>query len=143
MQTELSDRTDDAVVAGTVSVFTVQQARDLVSFFARVTTEKDVEGFLRGFTEDCVVQYGEFPTMVGKAAFRPFVVNMFSHKLKDFVCRKTLRTLNANVIGGTWTADWTDADSGNKKSGRGFEFWIMRGQQIARWDAAFNAWTVK
>lgn len=143
MQTELADRTDDTVLACGESAFTVQQARDLVNLFARVTTAKKVDEFLGGFTEDCVVQYGEFPTMVGKAAFRPFVEQMFSPKLKDFVCQKSLRTLNGNVIGGTWTAQWTDADSGKHKRGRGFEFWIMRGQQIARWDAAFNAWTVK
>jgi len=121
----------------------VQQARDLVALLAKVTTSKSVDDFLAGFTDDCVVQYGEFPVMIGKSSFRPFVEQMFSPKLKDFVCEKTLRSLNNNVIGGTWAATWIDADSGKRKAGRGFDFWIMRGQRIARWDAAFNAWSVK
>jgi hypothetical protein len=79
--------------------------------------------------------------MVGKRAFKPFVQQMFSPKLQDFVCRKSLRSINANVIGGTWSAEWIDADTRKKKLGRGFEFWIMRGKQIARWDAVFNMWS--
>ena len=143
MQIELADTTSDEMLASGAGHFTVQEARDLVALFAKVTTSKDVDEFLGGFTDDCIVQYGEFPVMKGKDEFRPFVKNMFSPKLKDFVCQKSLRTLNGNVIGGTWTAAWTDADSGKKKAGRGFEFWIMRDQKIARWDAAFNSWSVK
>lgn len=118
----------------------VAEARALVKMFAEVTTSKNVEDFLGGFTDDCVVHYGEFPVMRGKAALRPFVQNMFSDRLKDFACQKTLRCLNGNVIGGTWTATWVDSKTGKKKAGRGFEFWIMDGQRIARWDAAFNSW---
>ena len=140
MQTELVDATDDAVVASGVSDISLAEARRLVALFADVTTSKDVERFLAGFTEDCVVQFGRFPTMRGKQQLRPFVESMFSPRLKDFVCRKTLRTLSGNVIGVTWTSDWVDANSGKRKSGRGFEFWIMRGDRIARWDAAFNSW---
>jgi ketosteroid isomerase-like protein len=142
IQTELVDHTDDTVLAAGPSGISVQEARDLVKLFAEVTTSKNVDDFLSGFTEDCVVHYGEFPVMRGKAEFRPFVEQMFSDRLQSFVCRKSLRTLNGNVIGGTWIAEWTDARTGKRKQGRGFEFWIMRGRQIARWDAAFNAWDV-
>jgi SnoaL-like domain len=140
MQTELIDGTDDAVIASGVSDIPLAEARRLVALFADVTTTKDVEKFLSGFTDDCVVQYGPFPTIRGKQQLRGFTISMFSPKLKDFICRKTLRTLSGNVIGGTWTAEWVDAESGKKKLGRGFEFWIMRDSQIARWDAAFNYW---
>ena len=143
MQTELNDSTADDVLGTGATQFAVAEARELVAYFAKVTTSKDVDAFLAGFTDDCVVQYGEFQTVIGKKAFRPFVERMFSQKLKDFVCRKSLRSLNENVIGGTWTAEWTDADSGKRKLGRGFEFWIMRGRQIARWDAAFDFWSAQ
>ena len=139
-QTDLADRTDDDVIASGVSDITLQQTRDLVKLFAEVTTSKNVDDFLSGFTDDCIVYYGEFPVMTGKAQLRPFVEQMFSPRLENFVCTKSLRTLNGNVIGGTWNATWTDGKSKQKKAGRGFEFWIMRGDQIARWDAAFNAW---
>lgn len=143
MPINLTDTTSDAVLARGATCFSVQEARDLVALFAKVTTSKNVDDFLSGFTDDCVVQYGEFPVIMGKGAFRPFVERMFSPKLKDFVCHKSLRALNDNVIGGTWSAQWIDAESGKKKAGRGFEFWIMRGRQIARWDAAFNSWPAR
>jgi hypothetical protein len=142
LQTDLVDATDDGVMVSGVSEIPLAEARRLVAFFADVTTTKDVDKFLSGFTDDCVVQFGRFPTMRSKREFRPFVASMFTPRLQDFVCRKTLRSLNANVIGVTWTSEWVDADSGKKKAGRGFEFWIMRADQIARWDAAFNAWDV-
>ena len=139
-QTDLSDLTDDDVIASGVSQTSLREARDLVKLFAAVTTSKNVDDFLSGFTDDCIVHYGEFPLMTGKAQFRPFVEQMFSPRLENFVCTKSLRSLNGNVIGGTWNATWIDGKSKQKKAGRGFEFWIMRGNQIARWDAAFNAW---
>lgn len=140
MQTQLIDATDDAVIASAASDIPLAEARRLVALFAEVTTSKDVDRFLAGFTDDCVVRFGRFPTMRGKQQLRPFVESMFSPRLTDFICRKTLRTLSGNVIGVTWISEWVDANSGKRKSGRGFEFWIMRDEQIARWDAAFNSW---
>ena len=128
-QTDLLDQTSDDVIASGVSDISVQEARDLVKLFAEVTTSKNVDEFLSGFTDDSVVQYGKFPQMTGKGQFRSFVEQMFSPRLKDFVCTKSLRTLNGNVLGGTWNATWVDAKTGKAKAGRGFEFWIMRGNQ--------------
>jgi hypothetical protein len=139
-QTTTADATDDAVLTSGATAMSVADARALVKMFAEVTTSKNVEDFLGGFTEDCVVQHGEFPLMRGKDELRPFVRNMFSDQLQDFDCQKTLRCLNGNVIGGTWTAKWVDAKTGKRKASRGFEFWIMDGHRIARWDAAFNSW---
>ena len=142
MQSELIDGTDEAVIASGVSDIPLAEARRLVAMFAEITTSANVERFLSGFTEDCVVQFGRFPTMRGKEQLRPFVESMFSPRLKNFVCRKALRTLSGNVIGVTWTSEWIDANSGKQKAGRGLEFWIMRGELIARWDAAVNSWDV-
>ncbi len=139
MATQMLNQTDDVDLEAGASTIGVEHARELVQLFAEVTTSKDVEAFLAGFTDDCVVQYNQFPVMHGKAALRPFVQEMFSPRLENFVCHKTLRCLSGNVIGGTWDATWTDSKSGKRKSGRGFEFWMMRGDQIARWDASFTA----
>ena len=139
-QTELVDATDEAVIVSGVSEIPLAEAQRLVAMFAEATTAKDVERFLAGFTEDCVVHFGRFPVMRGKGQLRPFVATMFSPRLAHFVCRKTLRSVNGNVLGVTWTTEWRDASSGKMKAGRGLEFWIMRGSRIARWDAAFNSW---
>ena len=122
LQTELLDQTSDEVIVSGPSEMSVQEARELVKLFADVTTSKNVDDFLSGFTDDCVIQYGGFPQMTGKEQFRPFVEQMFSSRLKEFVCTKSLRTLNGNVLGGTWGANWIDAKTGKAKAGRGFEF---------------------
>lgn len=141
VQRDLVDGTSDEALEAGASTITLAHARALVQQFAEVTTSKDVGAFISGFTDDCVVHYGQFPEIRGKAALRDFMTKMFPPRLKDFTCRKTLRSLSGNVIGVTWISEWTDAQSGNKrKKGRGFEFWIMRGDRIARWDAAFNVW---
>ena len=141
-QRELIDATDDEVLASGPSEISVDKARELVATYEKVTTSKNVVAFLSGFTDDCIVQYGQFPIMRGKDELLPFVERMFAPNLHDFVCRKSLRCLSGNVIGGTWTAEWNDPKSQTKMAGRGFEFWIMRGEQIARWDAAFNSWAI-
>jgi ketosteroid isomerase-like protein len=138
MAAEILDHTDEADLRAGASTMGLEHARELVQFFAEVTTSKDVEAFLAGFTDDCVVQYNQFPIMHGKDALRPFMQKILSPR-RDFVCRKTLQCLSGNVIGAMWLATWTDSDSGKPKSGRGLEFWIMRGDQIARWDASFTA----
>jgi ketosteroid isomerase-like protein len=137
---ELQDATDNEDLAAGPGLIGLEHARALVRQFAEVTTSKDVDALLAGFPDGCIVQYGAFPVMRGKEALRPFVKEMFSPRLRDFICEKTLRTLSGNVIGGTWTATWTDAKSGKPRSGRGLEFWTMRGDQIARWDANFASW---
>jgi len=143
VQLDLTDSTTDAVLESGATVFTVAEARELVAMFARVTSAKDADAFLDGFTDDCVVQYGAFPMLTGKKALRTLVKQMFSPRFDNFVCRKSLRCLNGNVIGGSWVSDWVDLDTGTRRSGRGFEFWIMRGRKIARWDAAFNEQPVR
>ncbi len=104
-QTELVDATDDRVLASGSSEIRVDRARELVVLFAEVTTSKDVDDFLSGVTDDCVVQYAEFPIMRGKDELRPFVERLFSPNLHVFVCRKSLRCLSGNLIGGTWITE--------------------------------------
>ncbi len=34
----------------------------------------------------------------------------------------------------------TDRNTGKRIRTHGIEFWIMRGERVARWDGAVNAW---
>ncbi|WP_206420115.1 nuclear transport factor 2 family protein [Minwuia thermotolerans] len=138
LQERLVEATEDQVLASGPEEISIEKARELVQFFAEVSTSLDAERFLEGFTDDCIVRYGTFPEMRGKEKFRPFVDAMMSAKMKNFFCRKELRTINGNVLGVQWENDWVDADSGKRKTGRGLEFWILRGERIARWDAVFT-----
>jgi ketosteroid isomerase-like protein len=91
-QQDLVDGTDDAALAAGASTIGIDHARALVRRFAAVTTSKDVDAFVAGFTDDCIVHYGRFPEMRGKAALRAFMPRLFPSRLGDFVCRKTLRS---------------------------------------------------
>lgn len=141
LQTDLSDATDDAVLAhGATATMTVENARRLVKLFADVTACQDSEAFLAGFTDDCVVWYPPNRPMQGKQALREFLSKR-GHR-SEFTCTKQLRTINGNVLGVTWLSQWLDPKGGTRHERRGVEFWIMRGEHIARWDCSTTTYEI-
>jgi ketosteroid isomerase-like protein len=142
LQTDLLDVTDDAVLAaGATSAMPLEKARALVQMFADVTASQDTEAFLSGFTDDCVVWYPPNKPMEGKKVLREFLQQR-SHR-SDFTCTKQLRTINGNVLGVTWVSQWVDPKGGIRNERRGVEFWIMRGEQIARWDCSTTTYPIE
>jgi ketosteroid isomerase-like protein len=136
----LTGVTDDADLEGGPSVFSVDHAKTLVALFARTTTNRDLEGFLAGFTDDCIVQYPPSPTVYGKAALRPMIQAFMTADREQFVCEKRLRSISGNVLGVIWINRWLERKTGKRKITKGVEFWTMRGNQIARWDASSTTW---
>jgi len=135
LQTDLVDGTRTEVLEQLpTTVMTVQEARALVQEFAEATAKQNVDVFLSGFTDDCVVWYPPAPIMHGKPSFRKFLEAR--QPRMDLVVEKQLRTLNGNVLGVTWNSRWIDPNDGSKHERRGVEFWILRDRQIARWDCA-------
>ncbi len=80
------------------------------------------------------------PPLVGRRAVRDYMARRLTPDRVGYTCEKTLRTLNGNVFGVQWENRWTDRDTGKKIRTRGIEIWVMRGEQVARWDGAVNAW---
>lgn len=141
MQAELTDATNDDVLApGSTSVMPLSRARELVKMFADVTASQDTEAFLSGFTDDCIAWYPPNKPMHGKQALRDFLSKRTPRK--DFNCTKQLRTINGNVLGVTWLSQWSDPETGGRHERRGVEFWIMRGEQIARWDCSTTTYPI-
>lgn len=138
IQAELIDRTDDAVLNEGTAVVTVEKARALVELFAKVTTSRDPDAFVSGFTEDCVVRFNCSPEVHGRKALRDFMASRFARLNDSFKCVKTLRCISGNVLGVAWVGTWVDPQTHQTLTGRGSEFWIMRGDQIARWDATYG-----
>lgn len=137
----ITGETSDADLAGGTSVYSVEQAKRIVEAFARTTSEQDVEAFVQGFTEDCVVQFPTAPTVVGHDALRRLMAGFFSKEGRlDFVCHKRLRAISGNVLGVVWFNDWIDARTRQHRQSKGVEFWVMRGERIARWDACTASW---
>jgi len=137
IQTELTDSTDESALNAGSAVISVRKAKALVALFAKVTTSRDAQAFARGFTEDCVVRFNN-KELRGRDQLRDFMTSNFSRLPDSYRCEKTLRSISGNVLGVAWLDTWEEPNSKEPKKGRGSEFWIMRGDQIARWDATFG-----
>ena len=116
---------------------TVEEARAFVKHVESLFMPWNVEGIVAGFTEDCIVRFGDMPEFRGKAELTRFF-RARSARQKGYRLRKELRALMGDVLANYWEGDWEDAETGAKMLGRGVEIWKMRDGKIALWEAAFN-----
>jgi nuclear transport factor 2 (NTF2) superfamily protein len=120
-------------------VLTWTEARNLVQAVEDMFAAADLAAIATGFTEDAVARFADFPEMHGRAEIMAFLTARFA-RTSRYKLTKTLQALTGNRLANTWTATWTDAKTGKSMLGRGTEIWVMRGRQIALWDATFNVW---
>ena len=116
---------------------TIEEARAFVAHVESLFMPWDIPALLAGFSDDCVVRFGDLPEFRGKAALE----NLFrtrSERQKGYRLRKQLRALMGDRIANYWEGEWEDRVTGAKMAGRGVEIWIMRDGKIAVWEAAFN-----
>jgi len=141
IQEKLVDHTDDAVLAEGASVRSVAEAKAIIQTISDVSTRQDLEEFVSGFTEDCVVQLDDHPEICGREALRALIkARRATANRQNFSCEKRLRCLSGNVLGCSWHNRWTDPTTGKAMEGPGLEFWIMRDGKIARWDGSAHGW---
>ena len=115
----------------------IEEARAFVAHVQSLFMPWDIPGLLAGFTEDCVVRFGDLPEFRGKAALEQLFRSR-SERQKDYRLRKELRAFAGDVIANYWEGEWEDRATGRKMAGRGVETWLMRDGKIAVWEAAFN-----
>jgi nuclear transport factor 2 (NTF2) superfamily protein len=120
-------------------VLTWPEARELVQTVEDAFGAADLSAIARGFTEDAVARFADFPEMRGRAEIMTFLTARFARTL-GYKLTKTLQVLTGNRLANTWDASWTDAKTGKKMLGRGTEIWELRGRRIVVWDATFNVW---
>lgn len=113
------------------------EARAFVAQVESLFMPWNIEGLLAGFTDDCVVRFGDLPEFRGKAELEKLFRSR-SERQQDYRLRKQLRALAGDTIANYWEGEWQDRASGRKMAGRGVEVWIMRDGKIAVWEAAFN-----
>jgi nuclear transport factor 2 (NTF2) superfamily protein len=116
---------------------TVGEARAFVKHVESLFMPWNVEGIVAGFTEDCVVRFGDLPEFRGRAELEKFF-RARAARQKSYRLRKEFMALMGDMIANTWEGEWTDSQTGMKMAGHGVEIWTMRGGKIAVWDAAFN-----
>jgi hypothetical protein len=108
-----------------------------------VTTSLDINAFVQGFTEDCIVSFNEQAEMRGRESLRQLMGPRFDHLAASgsgFIRRKALRSLTSNIFGVIWLNNRVDAKARRPKRSRGVEFWVMKDSRIARWDCSSTAW---
>jgi nuclear transport factor 2 (NTF2) superfamily protein len=115
------------------------EAKRLVQAVEDAFGAADLAAIERGFTEDAVARFADFPEMHGRAAIMAFLRARFA-RTKDYKLKKTLHCLMGDTLANTWDASWEDARTGKPMLGRGTEIWVVHEGRIALWDATFNAW---
>jgi nuclear transport factor 2 (NTF2) superfamily protein len=116
---------------------TVEEARAFVKQVESLFMPWNVEGIVAGFTEDCVVRFGDLAEFRGRAELEKFF-RARAARQKGYRLRKELKAFLGDIIVNTWEGEWQDSESGARMTGHGVEIWTMRGGRIAVWDAAFN-----
>jgi nuclear transport factor 2 (NTF2) superfamily protein len=115
----------------------LEEAQALVKRVEALFMPWNVEGLAAGFTEDCVVRFGNVPEFRGREAVRAFFKTR-SARQKNYRLTKQLRSLAGDTLTNVWDGAWEDAESGAPMKGFGVEVWVMRDGKIAVWEAAFN-----
>jgi nuclear transport factor 2 (NTF2) superfamily protein len=116
---------------------TIDEARAFVAQVESLFMPWNIDALLAGFTEDCVVRFGDLPEFRGKAALEQLFRGR-SERQKDYRLRKQLRALAGDTIANSWEGEWEDRATGKRMAGFGVEIWVMRDGRIAVWEAAFN-----
>src|SRR5712691_9815777 len=116
---------------------TIEEARAFVARVESLFMPWDVPALLAGFTDDCVIRFGDLPELRGKAALERLFRSR-SERQEDYRLRKEFRALMGDTIANYWEGEWQDRATGAEMAGRGVEIWIMRDGKIAVWEAAFN-----
>ena len=116
---------------------TIDEARAFVAQVEALFMPWNIPELLAGFTDDCVVRFGDLPEFRGKAALEQLFRSR-SERQKDYRLKKELRALAGDTIANYWEGEWEDRATGRKMAGRGVEIWRMRDGKIAVWEAAFN-----
>lgn len=116
---------------------TIEEARAFVANVQSLFMPWNIPALLDGFTDDCVVRFGDLPEFRGKAELEKLFRSR-AERQKDYRLRKELRSLAGDMIANYWEGEWEDRATGRKMAGRGVEVWRMRDGKIAVWEAAFN-----
>ena len=117
---------------------TEEEARAFVAHVESLFMPWNIEALLAGFTEDCIVKFGDLPELTGKAALEKLFRGRLERQ-KGYRLKKEFRALAGDIIANYWEGWWEDRITSKKMHGRGVEIWVMRDGRIAVWEAAFNA----
>src|SRR5712691_7938041 len=110
---------------------TLDEARAFVAHVQSLFMPWDIPGLLAGFTEDCVVRFGDLPETRGKAALEQLFRSR-SERQKDYRLKKELRALTGDTIANYWQGEGRArgrdlADARRQDRGLGSRLQLQRG----------------
>ncbi|MEI5997917.1 nuclear transport factor 2 family protein [Paraburkholderia bengalensis] len=114
-------------------------AEALLAGYQKQWNTGDIDNYMKGFSDDVVVEFADLPRIEGKAAVKDFILARLARQ-KGYQLKKTLRGVVGSTIICSWTAEWTDSKTNKSMKGRGIEFIQIQEKQCVYWEATFNAW---
>src|SRR5437016_13186709 len=99
---------------------TLDEARAFVTHVQSLFMPWDIPALLAGFTEDCVVRFGDLPEFRSKAALEQLFRSRSERQI-GYRLRKELRALSGDTIANYWEGEWQDRITGKVMAGRGVE----------------------
>src|ERR1700724_815129 len=96
---------------------TAEEARAFVAQIEALFMPWDIDALLAGFTEDCVVKFGDLPELRGKPALEQLFRSRMERQ-KDYRLVKEFRALMGDKIANYWEGWWEDRITGKKMRGR-------------------------
>ncbi len=106
---------------------TIEEAQAFVAHVESLFMPWNVPALVAGFTEDCIVRFGDMPEFCGRAALEKLFRGR-SQWQKDYRLRKELRALMGDTIANYWEGEWEDQRH-RRQNGRA----RGRGLGHARW----------
>jgi len=83
---------------------TIEEARAFVAHVESLFMPWDIPGLLAGFTDDCIVRFGDLPEFRGKVALEKLLRSR-SERQKDYRLRKEFRALMGDSIANYWEGE--------------------------------------
>src|SRR3981081_2985976 len=103
---------------------TIEEARAFVAHVESLFMPWNIPGLLAGFSDDCVIRFGDLPEFRGKAELE----KLFRSRSERQICYrlgKEFASLSGDRIANYWEGEWQDSVSGKQMAGRGVQIWVM------------------
>ena len=97
---------------------TLEEARAFVAHVESLFMPWNVPALVAGFTEDCVVRFGNIPEFRVRAGLEKLFLGR-RRRQKDYSLRKELRAFMGDTLANYWEGEWEDQDTAAKMAGRG------------------------
>ena len=117
---------------------TAERARAILSAAEGAWHDRDADALAAAVHPDVRIRFNDLPEIRGREDARAWIIHRMAVQ-KGYRLGKTLRGIDGNLIIGSWTGQWTDAETGEHWRGRGIELLALEDGLIREWDGVLHA----